>query len=317
MAKSLLFWMSVLLLAACKPDRASPETVSNKSQDPRLLSEGIISTDLYERDLALSPDGNTLIYTLADARQNRRVLVAMARRNGEWEPGRILPFSGRFQDIEPFFSPKGESLLFASNRPVNGDSTRKDFNIWKVPFSNGNWGKPYPLDTLINSRGDEFFPAVTESGNLYFTATREGGIGLEDIYRSVFTSDGYLPPKVLDSTINTATYEFNAYVSPKENLLIFSSYGRADGLGGGDLYYSQKGSDGGWSEAVHLESPVNSKWLDYSPFWDTKNKVLYFSSERIVQGKDTLGSIQSLREFAQQPENGLGNIYFISWNPFQ
>src|SRR5690606_24289710 len=106
-------------------------------------------------------------------------------------------------------------------RPVGADSTRSDYNIWVSDRTGHTWGEPQPLMQEINSRQDEFYPSVSRNGNLYFTSVRENGVGSEDIFVSRWVDGSYLYPEPLDSAINTSTYEFNAYVTPDEDLIIF------------------------------------------------------------------------------------------------
>ncbi len=301
------------LLIACQKPIEGPKLELGKSPDSlEIFGEGAISTSLYERDIAISPDGGEIVFTLGNYKQTRRSLVSIKKGAKGWGEKQILPFSGQYNDIEPFFSTDGMRLFFASNRPMDKDTTRTDYNIWKVDRKETGWGEAVALDTIINSMKDEFYPSVSENGNLYFTATRPDGIGREDIFMSSFKDKSYQNPVVLDSTINTAVYEFNAYIDPKEELLIFSSFGRKDGLGGGDLYYSRKNADGNWSEAKNMGELVNSEKLDYCPFVDLENGNFYFTSDRdkAVEGK--VNTVYELKAEAHQALNGMGNIYRIS-----
>ena len=287
-----------------------PIVLTTAPDSLELFAPGRISTGLYERDIAIAPDGNEIIFTLGDYKQLNRNLVSIRRVGAEWGEKRILSFSGPWHDIEPFITPDGRRLFFASTRPVQGDTTRKDYNLWMAERQGNSWGMPVPLDTVINSKGDEYYPSVSRNGNLYFTAVRADGIGKEDIFVSRYIDDTYQKPEPLDSTINTGTYEFNAYISPDEDLLIFGSYGRPDDLGGGDLYESHRSADGTWTTAKHFDAPVNSPKLDYCPFIDFSHGVFYFTSERvIVRGAN---SLEEFIENADLPGNGLGDIYRIS-----
>ncbi|UCD62451.1 MAG: PD40 domain-containing protein [Flavobacteriaceae bacterium] len=277
-----------------------------------VFGQDYISTPLYERDIAISPDGNQLIYTLGNYKQTNRSLVSIKKTGDKWGDKEILPFSGKFNDIEPFFTVDGTKLFFASNRPMDKDSTRSDYNIWYVEQENGKWNTPIPLDTLVNSPGDEFYPSVSSNGNLYFTATRTDGIGREDIYLSTFSKGKHNSPVPLDSTVNTRAYEFNAYISPDEDLLVFSSYGRLDGLGGGDLYYSRKDKTGKWGKAENLGEIVNSDKLDYCPFIDFPRNNFYFTSDRAKDPEDRIKTVPELTNEANKVLNGMGNIYRIN-----
>jgi Tol biopolymer transport system component len=143
----------------------------------------------------------------------------------------------------------------------------------------GGWSEPIHLGPAINSEKDEYYPSVTREGHLYFTSEREGGPGKEDIYRAEYFNGSWLTARPLDTGVNSAYYEFNAYVSPDESLLIFTSYGRSDDTGRGDLYFSKKNTDGSWSPATNLKA-ANSTDLDYCPFVSPDGKTLYYTSEK-------------------------------------
>lgn len=298
-----------LFLLACKERDVININLDIKHERVSLFAPGFISTDLYERDTAISKDGNEIIYTVGDYKQNKRMLVRFNNVNDTWSGPEKLSFSGRYQDIEPFISPDGNKLYFASNRPIGQDSQRLDYNIWFASNYKGHWVNPEPLDSIINSVQDEFYPSLSRQGNLYFTSTRNNGIGLEDIFFSKYENGSFGVPMVLDSNINSKKYEFNAYVNPEEDLLIFSSFGRHDGLGGGDLYMSRKDSNGQWKPAVNLGAEINSDQLDYCPFVDWKNEVFYFTSNRIATENIEIEDVITLKAYSRIPENGFGNIY--------
>jgi len=285
--------------------------IQNTANDLKLFGENVISTPLYERDLAISPEGDELIYTLGDYKQNKRCLIVIKQINGNWTNPEIINISGKYQDIEPFYSNKGNRLYFASNRPIYNDKTRDDFNIWYSDRIDGIWIEPVALDSTINTKGDEFFPSISDKGNLFFTATRDNGIGREDIFISEFIAGEFQLPKPLPVEINSQLFEFNAYVSPDEKLIVFSSFGRSDGFGGGDLYISRKDSAGDWTKAKNLGELINSNKLDYCPFIDWKSRNFYFTSERIAHDNKKIENISQLKEISNSPLNGFGNIYKI------
>ncbi|GJM30699.1 MAG: hypothetical protein DHS20C17_33340 [Cyclobacteriaceae bacterium] len=280
---------------------------------PELFAGHIVSTALYERDIAISTEGDMVIYTLGNYKQTRRCLVMIRKVEANWSEPEIVTLSGKHQDIEPFITPDGSRLYFASNRPIDGDTSRADYNIWFSDRVGDNWSNPVALDTLINTRGDEFYPSVSEDGDLYFTATREEGFGLEDIFHSTFVNGEFQKPVALDSTINSSRYEFNAYISPDEALIIFSSYGRQDGFGGGDLYYSTRNENGSWNKSINMGPAVNSAKLDYCPFVDWPRHNFYFTSERAAANRQPITSIDDLILESNSILNGYGNIYRVGF----
>ncbi len=291
--------------------------IDTKIDSLMLFGENVISTPLYQRDLAISPKRNELIYTLGDYKQNKRCLVVLNQINKNWSDAKILNISGKYQDIEPFYSKNGNRLYFASNRPIYNDTSRKDYNIWYSERIKEGWSEPIALDSIVNSRGDEFFPSLSDKGNLFFTATRDNGIGREDIFMSEFVDGKFTSPKPLPSEINTSSFEFNAYINPEENLIIFSSFGRSDGFGGGDLYISRKDNSGNWIKSKNLGKSINSDKLDYCPFVDWKSRNFYFTSERIIPDYKKLENIGELKELSNNVLNGFGNIYKIGFDKLE
>ena len=300
---------SFILVLSCN-EAVSPSTIK-EVQELELFCEGIISTGLYERDIAISKDGSTYIYTLGDQKQTRRCLISITNHENKWSEPIVLSFSGKHNDIEPFFAKNDTRLYFASDRPISSVDQTKDYNIWYSDFVNNSWTEPVSLAAHINTESDEFYPSVSKNGNLYFTATREGGYGREDIYKSVLKNDSYEKAVALDSNVNTKAYEFNAYVSPEENLIVFSSYGRSDDMGGGDLYYSKKKPDGTWSESKNMGEQINSNKLDYSPFVDFNQDFLYFTSERSESDSLQISRKDKMEEYSNRALNGFGNIFRI------
>jgi Tol biopolymer transport system component len=134
-----------------------------------------INTTGYERDLAISPDGREVFFTRQGTDWKEQTIWQLTKQaDGSWSAPRPASFSGVYRDLEPFFSPDGKRLYFASARPKpNREGT--DVDIWMVEQLAGGWSEPIHLGPAINSEKDEYYPSVTADGHLYFTSEREGG----------------------------------------------------------------------------------------------------------------------------------------------
>jgi len=280
-----------------------------------MFGEGALSTAINERDFALSPDGTEIFYTISTPRSTFQTIVWIKKTGkGDWSVPEVAPFAGEFSDLEPVFSHDGKTIFFSSNRPLTG-SELKDFDMWKVSRTASGWGKPENLGTVVNTGADEFYPSIARNGNLYFTASYKGGPGREDIYMSEFRNNQYQAPAALDTMVNSKAYEFNAFVDPNEQYILFTSYGRKDDSGGGDLYIATKDANGKWAPARNL-TDLNSKNLDYCPFVSPDGKTLFFTSERHQLPVSFTGSkatFQKIKDVAGNPLNGTGNIYWVSF----
>jgi Tol biopolymer transport system component len=278
----------------------------------QLFAPGIVSTSFNERDLAISPDHQEIMYTLGTNDNSFRAIVQIKMKDGKVVQKEIAPFSGRYSDIEPFYAPDGRNLYFSSTRPLHENDSTPDYNIWFVEKISGEWStEAKPVSVVLNSEADEFYPSVASNGNLYFTAAYPSAKGREDIYVTTYENGEYSLPVSLDTNINSVKYEFNAYISPKEDVLVFTSYGRPDDMGGGDLYISTRNASGQWTKARHAGPAINSPQLDYCPFIDFKASVFYFTSNRppAITGKMNLTDFEKM---LNSPTNGIGNIYSIS-----
>jgi hypothetical protein len=290
--------------------------LSTLTSKPIIFGRNAISTGKRERDFAISPDGLEIMYTIQSPNGKFSSIVNSRKsKAGNWTKPEIVSFSGQYSDLEPAYSHDGKFLFFSSNRPVKGNEI-KDFDIWTVEQINGKWSNPKVLGNHINSRDDEFYPSVSKNGNLYFTATYKNGVGKEDIWFSKWENEQFGEPIPMDTAINSKKYEFNAFIDPEEDYIIFSSYGRKDDTGGGDLYLSIKNENGIWQPAQNL-TLLNSKKIDYCPFVTADQRQLFFTSER-----DTLNqtyfkqsaTIHDFENFYSRPNNGFGDIYVVDFS---
>lgn len=281
--------------------------------EPALFTDAGVNTSMQERDMAISPDGKEMFFTLQSGQGIFSTILHRKKMpDGKWSEINVAPFSGRFGDLEPAFSQDGKQLFFCSNRPLSGDK-KKDYDIWVTERSGDKWSEPRNLGPTVNTSADEYYPSVGAGGNLYFTAEYKTGVGKVDIYVSKWSNGTYVTPEPLDTAVNSKNYEFNAFVSPDEKFIIFTSYGRKDDSGGGDLYISEKNAQGAWTAARNL-SKLNSPRLDYCPFVSFDKKVLYFTSNRhaLPNAYNAAQSYKQLAEKYQGVLNGGDNIYWVT-----
>ncbi|MGE0560506.1 MAG: hypothetical protein AB7O47_01700 [Flavobacteriales bacterium] len=279
----------------------------------------VLSTYSNVRDLTLSANGLEAYVSVQSPLSEVSVIVQLQKNNGVWSSPTLVSFSGNYNDLEPFLAPNGLRLYFASNRPTSDTATTpKDFDIWYVERSETTkpWGEPINLGAPVNSSYNEFYPAISQHYNLYFTSDRTGSKGKDDIFYSAFEKNNYMEPVSLSDSINSAGYEFNAFVSPNESYLIFTGYNRTDGLGSGDLYISFKGENQTWSKAVSLGENINSKYMDYCPFVDEQASTLYFTSKRSTFNDSyQFKTIEDVLQEINKSENGQSRIYQVPFNP--
>jgi len=286
---------------------------SNSPGDlPKLFAPGIVSDEFGNRDMAISPGGDELFYTLQYFGGRIVSTIMHAKKiNGHWSKPEVASFCGKFSDLEPAFSPDGKRLYFVSNRPLLDTSTGvKDFDIWFVEKQNGSWAKPTRMDEPINSSKDEYYPAVTKSGNIYFT--RNMGETDEDIVVCKFQNNTYDTAVSLSPAINSSGGEFNAFVDADEQFLIFTGYNRKGNYGTGDLFISFN-KNGEWTEAKNLGDTINGPGLTYCPYISPDKKYFFFASSRGYFKSPFANpqNLNDLKKLIHSPLNGWDNIYWM------
>ena len=281
---------------------------------PKLFAPHIVSDGFSNRDFTISPDGNEIFFTIQQ-RDIVSVIMNSGKKHGKWSVPAVASFSGVYNDLEASFTFDGKRILFSSNRPLNSGDSTNDYNIWYVEKKNDSWTQPVPLGPEVNSEKDEFYPSITKNGDLYFTTQLDEGKGKEDIVMCEFKNGIYLPPVSLPETINSKGYEFNAFVDPDEQFILFSASGRDDDMGRGDLYLSVK-KNGQWQQAINPGKAVNSGALDYCPFVSWDKKYLFFTSSRAGY-KSPFSKRQTtadLKVGLSNPGNGLDDIYWVRFD---
>ena len=285
----------------------------------RIIAEPAIET-LAEypkvRDFTMSILANEAYVTIQSPLEELAVIARLKLVNNTWAEPEIVSFSGEYKDLEPFLSPDGLRLYFVSNRPLNDTTTTiKDYDIWYVERESiaVNWSEPINIGSSVNTEYDEFYPSVANNNNLYFTRDSPDTKGKDDIFISKWQDGYYKLPVSISDSINTASYEFNSYVSPDETFIIYSGYNRKDGYGSGDLYISFKNNQGVWSSPKNLGNEVNSAQMDYCPFIDLNSGMLYFTSRRSsVNNEKKFSSMEKLKLELNKYENGYSRIYKVS-----
>ena len=109
-------------------------------------------------------------------------------------------------------SKKGLSLYFTSSRVTPDSQGGQDIWVSHRSSVSEPWGPPQNLGPGINTFFDEGAPSLSTDGHLmYFSSTRPGGFGGNDIYvsRRYDKRDdlGWLDPENIGSGVNTAANE--------------------------------------------------------------------------------------------------------------
>lgn len=281
--------------------------------DPVIFGAGVISTRDYESSITFEPDGQVAYFVKSTPDLSFRVIVFSRFDNGKWSTPEVAPFSGVYSDTDPFLSPDGKQLFFASRRPVEGTTAKVDFDLWVVEKTHTGWGEPRHLGATVNSESQETSPSVAKDGTLYFSSTRAGGKGSADLYRAKLAGGNSGAPENLGDAINSPGPEIQVFINPDEQVLIFATAGRNDSRGSVDLYLSKR-TDGAWSTPANLGDKINSSGVDSAPRISPDGKHFFWTSTRGYGFEDQQVKPLTFAELStklQSAGNSLGDIYQI------
>ncbi|MCX7744160.1 MAG: OmpA family protein [Flavobacteriales bacterium] len=158
------------------------------------------------------------------------------------------------------------------------DGTFEDFYI--SYRSDNGWTLRKNLGPPVNTDCNEGAANVSPDGRFMFFAANNRKMRDEsmDIYLVEKKGNEWSAPVNLESPINTDAFESQPSFSSDGKTLYFVS-NRPGGLGGNDIWYSIRQSDGTWSNPVNLGAPVNTVGNEISPFIHPDGSTLYFCSD--------------------------------------
>jgi len=119
----------------------------------------------------------------------------------------------------PCLSADSKKLYFASDKPGGYGGFDLYYSLWK----DGYWNDPVNLGPSINSEGNEIYPYINQSGELFFSSDGYPGIGGKDIFFSHFSENEWNTPVLLDTPINSDKDDFGIITDSLMNVGYFSS----------------------------------------------------------------------------------------------
>lgn len=281
---------------------------------PELFAPGIVTTAMYTRDTAITPDGKEIYFCAAVG--GYATILVTREVNGRWTRPEVAPHMENPDRMnwEPCISPDGKKFFFLSYLSDTGDGkTAGNQDIWVMDRTDRGWGKPYNLGPPVNTEKSEFFPSVTRDGTLYFSRAEKGSL-ISYIYLSRLKNGKYTEPEKLPARVNSGESQYNAFVSPDEGYLIVPVSGREDSYGGTDYYIVFRDAEDNWSEPVNMGDTVNTPdGGEYSPYVSPDGKYFFFMSSRTQPDEEKPAKLSYgfFRMLYNKPQNGNSDIYWM------
>jgi hypothetical protein len=258
------------------------------SSTPKVFAPGLISkTDESEFGSVFNKEATELYYGVDI---NGKAEIRYTKLVGEnWTKPKVLLSHDTYSLNDPYLSPDENKLYLISNKALESDEIKEDYDIWYIERENNKWNpKLIRASPNINTHKNEYYMSFTETGKIYFSSNRGASKNRQhdfNIYSAEFKSRTFQKPKLLGDSINTRAYEADVFVSPDESFIIFCSI-REEGYGQGDLYISFKDDYDNWSKAKNMGSVINTEGHELCPFVTQDGKYFFYTSNQDIYWVD-------------------------------
>ncbi|WP_445456538.1 hypothetical protein [Flavobacterium sp. HNIBRBA15423] len=264
---------------------------------PEIFAPGLISKKSESEFGSVFNKEATEFYYGVDV--NGKAEIRYTKLEGKtWSKPKVLLSHDKYSLNDPYLPPDENRLYFISNKALESDDVKKDYDIWYIEREGEKWNlKMINAGTNINSNKNEYYMSFAKDGGMYFSSNKAAVENKQhnfNIYSSEFKDGAFQKPKLLGDSINTKAYEADVFVSPDESYLIFCSI-RKDGFGRGDLYISFKNEAGHWSKAKNMGPIINTEGHELCPFVTHDGKYFFYTSNQDIYWVD-VSIINSLKE---------------------
>ncbi|PJJ60308.1 WD40 repeat protein [Hymenobacter chitinivorans DSM 11115] len=248
--------------------------------EPTRLPEPM-NTFRYQYFPALTADNRFLLYTArATVQSNEDLFIAKQNKDGSLSnPVPISPaINTSYNEGAGTISGDGKTLVFAScDRP----NAVGNCDLYISRRTGNSWSKPQNLGRNVNSVEWDSQPTLSADGRtLYFTSTRRGGKGQEDLYVTTLQDNGsWSVAKNLGEPVNTPGKDMAPFIHASGTTLYYVTDGLV-GMGGLDVYRCELQTGNKWSDPLNLGYPLNTFENEASLFITSDNRRGFCSRSR-------------------------------------
>ena len=189
-----------------------------------------LKTKLNDGPVTFNSRGDTIYYSRNLDLTNKLSKISSPRNklgifsavlvDGKWTKIREFRYNNEMYNItSPCLSPDGKRLFFASDKPGGFGGSDLYYCKWQDSY----WGEPVNLGPVINTTGNESYPFINASGDLFFSSDGHPGLGGKDIFFSQFSDTSWLAPVHLDPPVNSKFDDFGIVTDTLFNEGFFSS----------------------------------------------------------------------------------------------
>lgn len=246
--------------------------VTDNSKNHKIINSFVsLNTNHNEFNPIVSLNGSSMIFTSdrqrnSGATSNEKIFdvatgnhfydIYLTQKNSlknTWDTTKLLNISKlRTNEIGIGASYDNEKLFLS-----NGVKTSKKGNAIRFSRKIQNFYSAKQFNSFADHNISSI--AITEDEmSVIFSSNKSGGYGGEDLWFSTKKDDGsWSKPVNMGPNINSSYDEVSPFIHPDQVTLFFSSNSDKS-IGGYDVLFSTKDSQGNWQEAKNIGIPINT-----------------------------------------------------------
>lgn len=174
-----------------------------------------------------------------------------------------------------YCSPLANTMFFS----LNESSRHGSRDIYQTQCLDGKWQMAQKVNG-INTSSWESHPCISADGKELFFSRRANGFAQIYYTHRNSAEDDWETPIRLDTSINLPRSNQMAPFLHYDGTTLYFSSDRALGMGGYDIFMSQRNANGQWSEPVNLGYPINTEQDEINFYVAPDGKTAFISSQR-------------------------------------
>lgn len=214
--------------------------------------------------------------------------------------------NSEYGDYAPVLTNDENIILFCSRRPSGSFKKGIDGQYYEDIYFSSNsesfWNQSEVIDKStaffdeeVNGKKSHEAPiSMSADGNTLYIFKENS------VWKSTKNEKGeWELPVRMNQNVNIGEFNPSIFITPEEDKMFIVSYEAPGGMGGRDIYLSEKLEDGTWGEPTNLGPVINTEFDEDAPFLSRDGKTLYFASS----GHNTMGGYDIFK--TTQDEDGI------------